>query len=168
MKDRKAMQQALEALELLSQQPIEMALDYADNAIEVLRERLAQPEQESFSPEAISATQAAWKMGYAAAKAEQPAQEPVTITNEMAFAFHSALTDGAIGEGEVEEIKTGLAAAFAHITAPPQRKPLTDEQRKDLMNKAWDKWLSGKDDNHLFAWHFSFEVEAAHGIKGTT
>ena len=55
-------------------------------------------------------------------KLAQPAQqEPVTITNEMAFAFHSALTDGAIGEGEVEEIKAGLAAAFAHITTPPQR-----------------------------------------------
>jgi hypothetical protein len=62
--------------------------------------------------------------------AEQQAQEPVTITNEMAFAFHGALTDGAIGEGEVEEIKTGLAAAFAHITTPPQRTwvGLTDEE----------------------------------------
>ena len=38
----------------------------------------AQPEQESFSPEAISSTQAAWKMGYDAAKAEQPEQESVT------------------------------------------------------------------------------------------
>ena len=47
-------------------------------------------------------------------------------------------------------------------------KPLTDEQRKDLMNKAWNKWLGGEDDNHLFAWHFSFEVEAAHGIKEDT
>ena len=37
---------------------------------------------------------------------------------------------------------------------------------KDLMNKAWNKWLGEEDDNHLFAWHFSFEVEAAHGIKG--
>ena len=52
------------------------------------------------------------------------------------------------------------------VSTPPQRKPLTDEQRKDLMNKAWNKWLGGEDDNHLFAWHFSFEVEAAHGIKG--
>jgi hypothetical protein len=47
-------------------------------------------------------------------------------------------------------------------------KPLTDEQRKDLMNKAWNKWLSRKDDGHLFAWDFSFEVEAAHGIKEDT
>ena len=37
---------ALEALELLSQQPTDLALDYADNAINALRERLAQPEQE--------------------------------------------------------------------------------------------------------------------------
>ena len=37
----------------------------------------ARPEQESFSNEAISATQAAWKMGYDAAKAEQPEQKPV-------------------------------------------------------------------------------------------
>ena len=57
-------------------------------------------------------------------------QEPLAITNEMAFAFHGALTDGAIGEGEVEEIKAGLAAAFAHITTPPQRTwvGLTDEE----------------------------------------
>jgi len=54
------------------------------------------------------------------------------------------------------------------FTTPPQRKPLTDEQRKDLMNKAWNKWLGGEDDNHLFAWHFSFEVEAAHNIKENT
>jgi len=46
-----------------------------------------------------------------------------------------------------------------------QRKPLTDEQRQELMSKAWNEWLSRKDDGRLFAWSFSFEVEAAHGIK---
>ena len=45
------------------------------------------------------------------------------------------------------------------------RKPLTDEQRQELMSKAWNEWLSRKDDGRLFAWSFSFEVEAAHGIK---
>ena len=47
-------------------------------------------------------------------------------------------------------------------------KPLTDEQRQELMSKAWNKWLSNKDDGRLFAWDFSFEVEAAHGIKEDT
>jgi hypothetical protein len=51
-------------------------------------------------------------------------------------------------------------------TTPPQRNPLTDEQRQELMSKAWNKWLSRKDDGRLFAWDFSFEVEAAHGIEG--
>jgi hypothetical protein len=49
---------------------------------------------------------------------------------------------------------------------PAQRQPLTDEQRRKLMSEAWNKWLSRKDDGRLFAWDFSFEVEAAHGITG--
>ena len=46
MTARALMQQALEALELLTQSTTEAALDYADNAIDALRERLAQPVQE--------------------------------------------------------------------------------------------------------------------------
>jgi hypothetical protein len=55
-----------------------------------------------------------------------------------------------------------------NVTTPPaaQRQPLTDEQRRKLMSEAWNKWLSRKDDGRLFAWDFSFEVEAAHGITG--
>lgn len=44
MTDRKLMQQALEALEAVMYGPNEEGLDYADNAIEKLRERLAQPD----------------------------------------------------------------------------------------------------------------------------
>ena len=48
---QETLKMALEALELLSQQPTDLALDYADNAINALRERLAQPEQErNFCP----------------------------------------------------------------------------------------------------------------------
>jgi len=65
-----------------------------------------------------------------------------------------------------EDVKKGMN----FYTTPPaaQRQPLTDEQRQELMSKAWNKWLSGKDDGRLFAWYFSFEVEAAHGIKENT
>ena len=41
MKD-KVLKMALEALELLSQQPTDLALDYADNAITAIKEALAQ------------------------------------------------------------------------------------------------------------------------------
>lgn len=34
------------------------------------------------------------------------------ITDAMAFAFHSALTDSSTGQSDVDEIKTGLRAAL--------------------------------------------------------
>lgn len=43
-KEREALKQALEALELLAGRPTEVALDYADNAITAIKEALAQPE----------------------------------------------------------------------------------------------------------------------------
>lgn len=44
---------------------------------------------------------------------EQAEAVPPDVTDAMALAFHRALTDGAIGQSEVEEIKTGLRAAIA-------------------------------------------------------
>ncbi|MGV0269749.1 hypothetical protein ACOXC5_007225 [Klebsiella michiganensis] len=43
--------------------------------------------------------------------------EPITVTDDMAYAFHHALTDGPLGNGDVEEIKAGLRAAFANVSA---------------------------------------------------
>nr|WP_252322578.1 hypothetical protein [Escherichia coli] len=37
----------------------------------------------------------------------------------MAYAFHHALSDSSPGADEVEEIKAGLRAAFANVTAQP-------------------------------------------------
>ena len=45
--------------------------------------------------------------------------EAVEITDYMAYAFHNALSDSSLGADEVEEIKDGLRAAFANVTAPP-------------------------------------------------
>jgi hypothetical protein len=66
-----------------------------------------------------------------------------------------------------EIVIRGLKGDIERLKAA-QRKPLTDEQRQELMSKAWNEWLSRKDDGRLFAWSFSFEVEAAHGIKENT
>lgn len=43
--------------------------------------------------------------------------EAVSINDNMAYAFHHALSDSSLGADEVEEIKTGLCAAFANVTA---------------------------------------------------
>ena len=54
-----------------------------------------------------------------------PASVPA-VTDGMALAFHRALTDGSIGQPEVDEIKTGLRAALAAAPTPP-----VSENRKD-------------------------------------
>ncbi|HHD1816412.1 hypothetical protein Q8F96_05465 [Klebsiella pneumoniae] len=45
-------------------------------------------------------------------------RESITVTDDMAYAFHHALTDSMIGADDVEEIKTGLRSVFANLTAP--------------------------------------------------
>lgn len=44
---------------------------------------------------------------------------PVEINDDMAYAFHHALSDSSPGSDEIEEIKTGLRAAFANVTVQP-------------------------------------------------
>ncbi|HAH1419659.1 TPA: DUF551 domain-containing protein [Escherichia coli] len=44
---------------------------------------------------------------------------PVEINDDMAYAFHHALSDSSLGSDEIEEIKTGLRAAFSNVTAQP-------------------------------------------------
>lgn len=45
--------------------------------------------------------------------------EPVAVNDDMAYAFHHALSDSSLGADEVEEIKAGLRAAFANVTTQP-------------------------------------------------
>lgn len=42
-------------------------------------------------------------------------QPAMHIPDSAVYAFHSALSDAALGESEFAEIKTGLAAAFAQL-----------------------------------------------------
>ncbi|XSZ07818.1 DUF551 domain-containing protein [Escherichia coli] len=46
--------------------------------------------------------------------------EPIAVSDDMAYAFHHALSDSSPGADEVEEIKAGLRAAFANVTAQPE------------------------------------------------
>lgn len=47
-------------------------------------------------------------------------QEPVEISDAMALAFHSATTDSAIGNDDLEEIKAGLKAVQYIFTRQPK------------------------------------------------
>jgi hypothetical protein len=128
----------------------------------------ARPEQESFSNEAISATQAAWKMGYDAAKAEQPEQEPVAWEDVL----------GAIARGWTHDdnkhktMDVQLAVAIAKeiqdmVIAPPQRKPLTKEEMFEAIRPLYysEKDARGAVDISEDEYR---AIEAAHGIKENT
>ena len=63
----------------------------------------------------------------------------VTVTDSMAYAFHHALTDGPLGDEDVEDIKIGLRAAFANvITYQPLPVVLKEHQIRELVNKLRD------------------------------
>ncbi|EKO4752539.1 hypothetical protein P0L30_004305 [Salmonella enterica subsp. enterica serovar Schwarzengrund] len=52
--------------------------------------------------------------------------EPVAVNDDMAYAFHHALSDSSLGADEVEEIKAGLRAAFANVTI--QTEPVVPDE----------------------------------------
>ena len=133
------------------------------------------PQQIDTMKLALEALEEAWIF---AMSKFQPTEKAIDLYDKARAAIKEALAEHAmretqrLGQEIEQEPEVDLRARWPmnkwkeNKPPLPQRKPLTDEQRKDLMNKAWNKWLGGEDDNHLFAWHFSFEVEAAHGIKG--
>ncbi|HHX5650050.1 TPA: hypothetical protein ACVFFV_001709 [Enterobacter cloacae] len=57
--------------------------------------------------------------------------EPVDISDDMAYAFHHALSDSSLGADDVDEIKTGLRVVFANITAPPAPVSVPDAMEMD-------------------------------------
>lgn len=86
----------------------------------------------------------------------QPEQEPVA--EYVGFTDYARTEDDAHGFGKVKRLKFIPLNARLYTT-PPQRKPLTDEQREQIYNE----WCSKRDevsyDDLMLA------VEAANGIK---
>ncbi|EOJ5546202.1 hypothetical protein ACYVN8_001794 [Escherichia coli] len=94
---------------------------------------------------------------------------PVEINDDMAYAFHHALSDSSPGADEVEEIKAGLRAAFANVTTQPApvvpefetwfnsqesgRSICSTQIRRSLQEISWNAccaaMLQGKDDGIL-------------------
>lgn len=59
----------------------------------------------------------AWNACRAAMLAAAQPAPTIQVTDAMAYAFHHALTDGPLGDEDVEDIKAGLQAAFSNVTA---------------------------------------------------
>ncbi|MEE7395373.1 hypothetical protein Q0T21_14550 [Escherichia coli O25:H4] len=83
--------------------------------------------------------------------------EPVAVNDDMAYAFHHALSDSSLGADEVEEIKTGLRAAFANVAVQPALIVPAEIEPDDSNTFDYvDGWnacraamLQGKDDGIL-------------------
>ena len=150
-----ALKQALEALEF--------SKSYLDDLADVHgTSKKAKPGSTSWHVDrAIAACRAAL--------AQNTEQEPVEITDSMAFAFHRALTDSQLGADEVEEIKRGLTAAFANA-AQPKRKPLTDEQIREIADSdvyqvvVFADGTKGIALDKVTVCDFARAIERAHGI----
>ena len=118
----------------------------------------AAPVREPFSPEAISATQRAWQMGYEAAKAEmQPEQEPVACLSktqakailDLALDLEKTGRMVVLTEGQERtdfaarnrNIQCALEDALRNATTPPaaQRQwvGLTDKQMVDAIQPLY-------------------------------
>lgn len=72
--------------------------------------------------------------------------EPVSISDDMAYAFHHALSDSSLSADEVEEIKAGLRAAFANVTAPPAPVSIDERAAFNAWNNDTDCPLAGRDE----------------------
>lgn len=71
-------------------------------------------------------------------------QEPV-VSDDMALAFHHALSDGAIGSDDIEDIKTGLRAALANFTHPAPSIPnviIRSSAGLHDFYRAYSNWLT--------------------------
>lgn len=69
-----------------------------------------------------------WEIGRESAAQAQPLDiQPIEITDSMALAFHNAITDGSVGQEDVDDIKTGLRAVLANILdmRPQAQQPVS-------------------------------------------
>ena len=86
----------------------------------------------------------------------QPAQEPVACKHEW-------FRTGAMEPRECRCIKCG-----AWNTTPPQRKPLTDEQMREVLRTCQSDAVELLRNRWLYVKEFARAIEAAHGIKENT
>ena len=92
----------------------------------------------------------------AAAQDKLAQQEPVACKHEW-------FRTGAMEPRECRCIKCG-----AWNTTPPQRKPLTDEQMREVLRTCQSDAVELLRNRWLYVKEFARAIEAAHGIKENT
>lgn len=109
---RKENEQLRQAINLpVSAEPVAWVRRHPDGALtaELLEHAVIEP---------VRKNSGAWVPLYTAPVAAQAQPldiQPIEITDSMALAFHNAITDGSVGQEDVDDIKTGLRAVFANI-----------------------------------------------------
>lgn len=93
------------------------------------------------------------------------AREPVAINDDMAYAFHHALSDGALGADEVEEIKTGLRAAFANVAAPQPVAVPMDYAQGEQDGREWAAQMAEANHPQTGDWLYDDPLELAKAIR---
>lgn len=156
MTDKELMQQALEALET-------GGWNKTTASITALRERLAQPQMQPCAGRNCGSTNPNLHSAECFEDYEkttgmaQPEQEPVAWG--VIASNTGKMCQVELDFAEVEEISPKWVVPL--YTTPPQRKPLTHEQRFDLLTSF---------EPHKNKWEAPAilidMVEAAHGIKG--
>ena len=169
------------ALEALKQIDEAMPFPVAKLAQSVIKEALAQPEQDNTYTYASSLATTIWQKHYikdspkwkpldttdgvltqidnmtcglVKEKPAQPEQEPVAWMNDS--------TPSGIFARHMEGAKN-FGCTIPLYTTPPQRKPLTDEQ----IDRLWSQSLADTEgETYLPLREFARAIEAAHGIKG--
>ena len=149
--ERKVIELALEALETPWNAPYvdgcDLALGKRVKAITAIKEALAQPDQD----EVDIRSRLYQRIHELETQLAQPEQEPVAVVDVHEF------YDNCANFSLLQKLPKGKHTLY---TTPPQRKPLTHEQRFDLLTKFEhykNKWGA-------LAILIDM-VEAAHGIK---
>ena len=130
----------------MSRQALEMALEALERSVATCFDQrshdavMGRPEH--FVNQAITATKEALA---------QPEQEPVAFIDNRIHGFPDCFVN------QSEPPHTSPV-----YTTPPQRKPLTDEQRIKIVK---DNTIQGYHGDYFDAWGIIDDVEAAHGIK---
>jgi len=173
--DRAVIEQALEALEAMNPYPASKE-DQRNKAITALRIALEQPEQEPVAT-VTSKTGAEISMSWwhepalpvgtklYTAPQRRPEQEPVAWIQPKTVDAYLRPDLG------YETCSKSDYGAFPVYTAPPQRKPLTDEEIEVLAQKhlqAFAQFIGAGEVHYEGEIEFARAIEAAHGIKEPT